>query len=231
MTAKDIRVVNIVTRDSMLNLKKLRCRMVEIDYRHKHRHLPGSLSALPIIADIYRTFDLDNDVFILSKGHSCSALYAVLEALGFKPDCTKVHPERDPANGVTMTAGSLGHGLPSAVGIAWAKQYQGKPGVVHVLLGGGECQEGTTWEALHLAARFRLSNLDIHIDHNSYQGSDPDLADCVDRIDELAWNSDIEIKVHFTRKGEGLKMFEDDPVKSVHLVSDDDYARFMEELA
>ncbi len=215
----------------MLDIKKLRRRMVEIDYRHKHRHLPGSLSALPIIADIYRTFDLENDVFILSKGHSCSALYAVLEALGFKPDCTKVHPERDPANGVTMTAGSLGHGLPSAVGIAWAKQYQGKPGVVHVLLGGGECQEGTTWEALHLAARFRLSNLDIHIDHNSYQGSDPDLADCVDRIDELAWNSDIEIKVHFTRKGEGLKMFEDDPVKSVHLVSADDYARFMEELA
>ncbi len=211
------------------DLQSLRRRMVEIDYRHKHRHLPGSLSALPIIADIYRTLDLENDVFILSKGHSCSALYAVLEALGFKPDCTKVHPERDPANGVTMTAGSLGHGLPTAVGIAWAKQHLGKPGVVHVLLGGGECQEGTTWEALLLAVRFRLTNLIVHIDHNRFQGSDPDLVDAVEVITRLKFGSSI--RIHRTRKGEGIKMFEDDPVKSVHLVSDDDYARFMEELA
>ncbi len=227
-------VVNIVTRDLLLDLKKLRRRMVEIDYRYKHRHLPGSLSALPIIIGIYLNLDLDNDVFILSKGHSCAALYAVLEALGFKPDCTKVHPERDPANGVTMTAGSLGHGLPTAVGIAWAKQYQGKPGIVHVLLGGGECQEGTTWEALHLVDRFQLENLRIHIDHNRFQGSDSDLYDCVESIMMLAWETlflgDM-ICVHETRKGEGIKMFEDDPVKSVHLVTDDDYARFMEELA
>ncbi len=203
--------------------------MVEIDYRYKHRHLPGSLSALPIIAGIYSTFDLENDVFILSKGHSCSALYAVLEALGFKPDCTKVHPERDPANGVTMTAGSLGHGLPTAVGIAWAKQYQGKPGIVHVLLGGGECQEGTTWEGLHLAARFKLKNLVIHIDHNGFQGSDSDLSDVVNAVAILTWGNRL-IRIHKTRFGDGLKMFEDGK-KSVHLVSDDDYARFMEELA
>ncbi len=211
------------------DIQSLRRRMVEIDYRHKHRHLPGSLSALAIIADIYRTFDLENDVFILSKGHSCSALYAVLEALGFKPDCTKVHPERDPANGVTMTAGSLGHGLPTAVGIAWAKQYQGKPGAVHVLLGGGECQEGTTWEGLLIAARFQLPNLIIHIDHNLYQGSDPDVIESVQIIERLKLPGSL--RIHFTRKGEGLKMFEDDPVKSVHLVTDDDYSRFMEELA
>ncbi len=176
--------------------------MVEIDYCYKHRHLPGSLSALPIIADIYRTLDLDNDVFILSKGHSCS--------------------------------GSLGHGLPTAVGIAWAKQYQGKPGIVHVLLGGGECQEGTTWEGLHLVDRFQLENLRIHIDHNRFQGSDSDLSDCVESIMMLSWETlflgDM-IRVHETRKGEGLKIFEDDPVKSVHLVTDEDYARFMEELA
>ncbi len=217
-------------KNRTFDLQALRRRMVEIDYRHKHRHLPGSLSALPIIADIYRTFDLENDVFILSKGHSCSALYAVLEALGFKPDCTKVHPERDPANGVTMTAGSLGHGLPTAVGIAWAKQYQGKPGIVHVLLGGGECQEGTTWEALHLARRFHLTNLTIHIDHNGYQGSDPDLISLCEILADIADRSDVRLTLHYTRKGEGLKMFEDDPVKSVHLVSPDDYARFMEEL-
>ncbi len=211
------------------DLQALRRRMVEIDYRYKHRHLPGSLSALPIIADIYRTLDLDNDVFILSKGHSCSALYAVLEAVGYKPDVSKVHPERDIAAGVVMTAGSLGHGLPTAVGIAWAKQYQGKPGIVHVLLGGGECQEGTTWEGLHLAARFKLNNLVVHVDHNGYQGSDADLIDVVELIESTKLG--FVMLLHHTRKGEGLKMFEDDPVKSVHLVTDDDYARFMEELA
>jgi len=57
--------------------KALMRRLVEIDYRHKHRHLPGSLSALPIIANIYENMGED-DVFILSKGHSCAALYAVL---------------------------------------------------------------------------------------------------------------------------------------------------------
>ncbi len=214
--------------DRHFDLRALRRRMVEIDYRHKHRHLPGSLSALPIIADIYRTFDLENDVFILSKGHSCSALYAVLEALGFKPDCTKVHPERDPANGVTMTAGSLGHGLPTAVGIAWAKQYMAHAGTVHVLLGGGECQEGTTWEALNLAIRFELNNLAVHIDDNDFQGSDHDLVDAVRVIDHSILGRNCFI--HKTRFGDGLKMFQDGK-KSVHLVSDDDYARFMEELA
>ena len=65
-----------------------------------------------------------DDVFILSKGHSCAALYAVLEAVGYHPNVALVHPERDPENGVTITAGSLGHGLPIGVGIAYAKKLQ-----------------------------------------------------------------------------------------------------------
>ncbi len=212
-----------------LDLTALRRRMVEIDYQYKHRHLPGSLSCLPIIDMIYRWFDFGNDVFILSKGHSCSALYAVLEALGFKPDCTKVHPERDPANGVTMTAGSLGHGLPTAIGIAWAKRFKGEPGVVHVLLGGGECQEGTTWEGFHLLDRFGLKNIVVHIDHNEYQGSDPDLSRCV-RFLELI-GSATWLKVHRTRKGEGINRFEANPMQSVHLVTESDFKELMEELA
>jgi len=78
--------------------KPLIRRMVEIDYQYKHRHLPGSLSAIYIIADIYAAMDQEHDIFILSKGHSCAALYAVLESYGKKPDVTLVHPERDVAN-------------------------------------------------------------------------------------------------------------------------------------
>ncbi len=202
-------------------------RMVEIDYRHKHRHLPGSLSALPIIQGIYEQMDLENDVFILSKGHSCAALYAVLEACGYSPDVSLVHPERDPKNGVTITAGSLGHGLPIAVGIAYAKKLYGDQGLVHVLMGDGECSEGSVWEAMHLAEVLKLEgNLYVHIDGNGYQGSDALITKASSRLDQI-----FPVIMHNFPKGYGIKMFEDNPIKSVHLVTDEDYASIMEEIA
>lgn len=208
------------------DLKSLMRRTVEIDYRGKHRHLPGSLSALPIIADIYEQMTAD-DVFILSKGHSCAALYAVLEAIGYHPDVSLVHPERDPANGVTITAGSLGHGLPIGVGIAYAKRLLNQPGFVHVLMGDGECHEGTTWEALLLAARLNLHpTLAVHVDCNGWQGSEAVLMDCIFLMRNI-----FPVAAHDTKKGAGIKMFEEHPEKSVHLVTDEDYAAIMKELA
>lgn len=211
------------------DLQELRRRMVEIDYRHKHRHLPGSLSALPIIAQIYEEMDLENDVFILSKGHSCAALYCVLEACGYKPDVSLVHPERDIASGVTMTAGSLGHGLPTAVGIAWAKRHMKQPGIVHVLFGDGECQEGSVYEALNLAARFNREAtipLIVHVDYNGYQGSEILASDSVMMLSKI-----FTMEIHFTRKGQGIARFEANPEKSVHLIADAEFAEIMEELA
>jgi len=206
--------------------KPLIRRMVEIDYRYKHRHLPGSLSAIRIIADIYAGMDLKQDIFILSKGHSCSALYAVLESYGMKPDVTLVHPERDEANGVQITAGSLGHGLPIGVGMAWAKKLRGEPGIVHVLLGDGESLEGTIWEGLHMAARLGLhDNLVVHLDDNGYQGSDATLVDCLPAMRAI-----YPIKTYGYKKGQGVKMFEAVPEQSVHLVTDAEYAAIMEEL-
>jgi len=204
--------------------KALIRRMVEIDYRHKHRHLPGSLSALPIIVSIYEKMTPD-DVFILSKGHSCSALYAVLEAIGYKPNVALVHPERDPENGVTITSGSLGHGLPIAVGMAYAKKLKGEPGVVHVLMGDGECQEGTTWESLLMAGRLKIADhLSVHVDFNNWQGSDAILMN-VGLIRAI-----YPIEGHYYEKGRGIKRFEQHPEKSVHLVTDQDYSEIMEEL-
>ena len=208
------------------NLTKLMRRMVEIDYRHKHRHLPGSLSALPIVVEIYSKMDLENDVFILSKGHSCSALYAVLEELGMKPNVSLVHPERDPANGVTMTSGSLGHGYPTAVGIAWAKKHQGKPGIVHVLLGDGECQEGSNYEAAQLAEMLQLHDrLKVHVDFNGFQGSEALVAKPI-----LPLGNIFPMELHFGHKGYGIRRFQGDPAKSVHLVTEQDFNEIMEEL-
>jgi transketolase N-terminal domain/subunit len=209
-----------------IDYKSLVRRMVEIDYRYKHRHLPGSLSAIYIIADIYAGMNFQQDIFILSKGHSCAALYAVLESYGLKPDVTLVHPERDAANGVQITAGSLGHGLPIGVGMAWAKKMRGEPGLVHVLMGDGECLEGTIWESLHIAARLGLQdNLIVHVDDNGYQGSDATLIDCRDAMRAI-----YPIKTYGSKKGRGIKMFEATPEKSVHLVTDAEFAAIMEEL-
>ncbi|MGB7195343.1 MAG: thiamine pyrophosphate-dependent enzyme [Collimonas pratensis] len=207
-------------------MKSLLKRTVEIDFSHRHRHLPGSLSCLPIIAGIYDGMNPD-DVFILSKGHSCAAWYAVLEALGYHPDCSKVHPERDPDNGVTITSGSLGHGLPIAVGIAYAKQLRNERGTVHVLMGDGECQEGTVWESLLMAARLELhANLVVHIDCNGWQGSDVVLVDFQRPLRAL-W----PVRMHFTKKGFGIKRFEEDPQKSTHLLTEQDYNEILEEIA
>jgi transketolase N-terminal domain/subunit len=208
------------------DMKSLLRRCVEIDYRYHHRHLPGSLSALPIIASIYEGMT-EHDVFILSKGHSCAALYAVLEATGKHPDVSLVHPERDEANGVTITAGSLGHGLPIGVGMAYAKKLRSDPGTVHVLMGDGECQEGTTWEALALARWLALEDgrLQVHVDYNGWQGSDP-----LRFFPLVPMESLFGVKAHMTKKGQGISMFEMCPEKSVHLLTDEDYATIMKEL-
>jgi transketolase N-terminal domain/subunit len=143
----------------------LRRRTVEIDHVYKHRHIPSSLGCLEILQAIYdRITSLD--VFILSKGHSAAAFYALLESKGLHPDVTHSHPERDWNNGIAATTGSLGHGLPMAVGLAMAMKYRRSQGKVYVLMGDAECQEGTTWEAINLANLWQLDNLHIYIDVN-----------------------------------------------------------------
>ena len=79
------------------------------------------------------------------------------------------HLELDEKNGVNCTTGSLGHGLPIATGMAFAKKKLKKEGKVYVLISDGECQEGTTWESLLIAAKHKLDNLIIIVDYNKIQ--------------------------------------------------------------
>ena len=81
------------------------------------------------------------------------------------------HPHLDLLNGVHWTTGSEGHGFPAGLGMAFAKKKKKEPGLVYVLMGDGECQEGTTWESLLLASHLKLDNLVIIIDYNKIQGS------------------------------------------------------------
>jgi transketolase N-terminal domain/subunit len=213
-------------RKDPLTYRSLLRRTVEIDFVHKHRHLgAGTLSALPIMAEVFE-YMAPPDTFILSKGHACAALYAILESRGFHPNVANVHPERDPNNGITITSGSLGHGLPIGLGIAFARSLSGHPGKVHVLMGDGECLEGTTWEAINLARRLNLhSRLKVHVDANGFQGSDRTLDSCAHRLLEMY----AGMTIYDYPPGYGVPLIEA-LGSGTHLVTLEEYREIMEGL-
>ncbi|MEG0616762.1 MAG: transketolase [Oscillospiraceae bacterium] len=162
--------------------------------RTRDSHIGGGFSSADILAVLYTQIlninkdnldDPNRDIFILSKGHIAATMYAVLANKGIIP---KEHLERhlvDGENyaghtrryvvpGIEASAGSLGHGLSVGMGMAYAKRMQGYNGTVYVLMGDGECNEGSVWEAAMLGARFNLGNLVFIVDRNRLQsyGSD-----------------------------------------------------------
>lgn len=122
----------------------------------------------------------DRDWLILSKGHGSLALYCALYRRGFfdrdcfmrfaKPgSCLGGEPCYPAVPGVECSTGSLGHGLGFAAGVAFAKKLDGRTEQVYCLVGDGECEEGSTWEALMFAARHGLDNLTVLVDCNGLQ--------------------------------------------------------------
>lgn len=151
----------------MIN-KELRKKLLKHVFEKKMTHVGSALSCLDTINYLYKNVMNQDDIFILSKGHGAIALYTVLEEHGKKPEWV-MHPEIDEKNGIYATTGSLGHGLPIAIGRAYARKLAGK-GRVFVLLGDGEMAEGSVWESLILANRLKLGNLFIFVDWNKYGG-------------------------------------------------------------
>jgi len=150
----------------------LKKRIIEISYAHKLSHLGSCLTAVDILAEIYEKKKL-NEPFILSQGHAGLALYVVLEkyanqdaeALFIKHG---VHPNRDPAHGIDCAAGSLGQGLPIALGMALADRSRN----VYCLVSDGECAEGSIWESLYIKDRQQVENLKIYFNMNGYSAYD-----------------------------------------------------------
>ncbi len=149
----------------MATIKELRNRILEVAFRDGMGHIPSALSILHLVKGVYDN-KTDDDLFILSKGHGCMALYAVLESKGLLSWETKLqgHPKRGGA--IMASTGSLGHGFPMAVGLALAKKIKGEKGRVYVLIGDGEANEGTTWESAMLASHHKLDNLTVIVDNN-----------------------------------------------------------------
>ncbi len=166
--------------------KPLRRDIVEMVVRGGNGHIPSAFSIVDIVSALYSEH-LDvrpqepewpgRDYFILSKGHGCVALYAVLRKAGFITEqdiegfCRQggilgEHPDMTKVPGVEASTGSLGHGLPFAVGIVLGLQIQKMTNKVFVLCGDGECHEGTIWEAAHVARNRHLGNLCVIVDWN-----------------------------------------------------------------
>ena len=152
-------------------------------------HPGGSLSVIDILATLYANFLRhdpqrpdwpDRDRVVLSKGHCCPALYAVLAREGYFPreelkglrrlsSPLQGHPDRLRLPGLEASTGSLGQGLSMALGMALAGKLDKKDYRVYAILGDGELQEGQCWEAFMAAPKFGLDNLAVIVDRNNGQ--------------------------------------------------------------
>ena len=148
--------------------KKLRQDTFNAFVEHGEAHLGGSFSMIEMLIALYEVVLKQEDKFILSKAHASFPLCLLLKKKGLNPSLT-THLEIDPKNGIHCTTGSLGHGLPIGTGMALARKLQSKPGKIYVMISDGECQEGTTWESLLIAAKHRLDNLVLVVDYNKIQ--------------------------------------------------------------
>jgi transketolase len=145
-------------------------------------HIGTSLSCLEILVDLYFRRMESDDVLVLSKGHAAGALYTTLSLSGRLPEADlstfykegtllAAHP---PYSGkiraIPFGTGSLGHGLGLACGIALSQRFTGKLFRVFAVLSDGDCNEGSTWEAVLFAAHQKLSSLTVVLDLNGIQG-------------------------------------------------------------
>lgn len=169
--------------------KRIRQHCVRMTGKVNASHVGGSLSAADLLAAVYGKalrFDpqqpdwQDRDRFIMSKGHACSALYAVLAESGYFPvkrletfyqngSALAGHVTHKNVPGVELSTGSLGHGLPVATGMAVAAKRDGRPSRIFCLISDGECDEGSVWEAALFAPHHKLDNLIVIVDYNKIQ--------------------------------------------------------------
>ena len=257
-----------------LTNKDLRRKIVDMVVTGGDGHIPSAFSIIDIVTLLYKKilkFDaknpewLDRDYFILSKGHGCLALYVNLHRHGFITDddiamfCKSggilgEHPDRTKVPGAEASTGSLGHGLGFAVGIAIGLKIQNLNNKVFVLVGDGECQEGTVWESANVACNRKLGNLCVIVDWNQSGMQLMPFDDMPKKWAAFGWNvylvdghSDDDIlevlnKIEFTTdgipsvivantiKGKGVPMLEGHGIWHHRIPNDQEYQKIMEVL-
>ena len=254
-----------------------RCRMhrrriLEVSQKVDALHVAPAFSCLEIV-DAVLNYGMEQpvggaDAFILSKGHGAMAHYVVLEDLGIL-DPAKVdrisqsgssiggHPDRG-VPGVIASTGSLGHGLPLALGIARGQREREVQGTVYVVMSDGELMEGSVWEALLLGPSLGIANVTVIIDHNGsisrgdIRNVQPNLLPVVPKLEAFGWDT-REIDGHDsvavveaisadrdgrpravvarTTKGKGVSYMENQPIWAYRSPSPDEYRQALSELS
>jgi len=168
---------------------KIRSEILNISHKSGHGHIPTSFSIIEMMTAVYQTMRHDpkhpdapdRDRFVLSKGHASLGFYCTLAGHGYF-DFKDVyafgafdsrfgcHPDRTKVPGAEASTGSLGHGIGLAVGMALGARIVGAPRRVYTLIGDGESNEGSVWEAIMVASNLKLANLTVLYDNNSSQG-------------------------------------------------------------
>jgi transketolase len=250
-----------------------RRRILDISQQVTALHVAPAFSCLEIVDAVYRGLmrgasPLDSpDTFLMSKGHGCMAQYVILEDFGVlsRADldayCTKAgllgaHPDYGNP-GIAASTGSLGHGMGMATGMAYAERLKGTDGRVYVVLSDGECQEGSTWEAMLMAANLKLDNLVAFVDLNDFSGLDrmsvahPAFHPLGSKAAAFGWET-VEVNGHDagaivgaalehargkplfvscrTVKGKGVSYMEHVPIWHYRSPNKDEYAKALAEL-
>jgi transketolase len=164
---------------------EIRRNILRVAKESGHGHIPTCFSIVEILDSLYSTMRHDprrpqweeRDVFILSKGHASLALYCALAEFGYFPvkdvftfgaflSAFGCHPDRTKVSGVELSTGSLGHGIGVAVGMALSLKIRDSSRRVFALIGDGESNEGTVWEAILVGVAQGLDNLTVIYDDN-----------------------------------------------------------------
>ncbi len=263
--------------DLISKSKDMRKQIFKIAYKSGGGHIGAAFSVIDILTTLYfgdvMSYDSSNpdmnerDKFILSKGHSCYALYAVLSEAGYfdknlldnvgKPGSLfGGHPKLHDIPGVEASTGALGHGLSFGIGIAYADKVDGLKNHVYVVLGDGECQEGSIWEGALSAPTLELDNLTVIVDHNKLQAME-ELENIVkmkpfgDKWKAFGWNV-LEVDGHDhmelrkallarvqkkptlivanTIKGKGVSFMEQKPIWHYRMPNPDELKILLDEL-
>jgi transketolase len=168
--------------------RQIRESILRISHHSGHGHIPTCFSIVEMLCAVYGTMRHDpknprwegRDILILSKGHAALGLYCTLAHFGYFPvenvyafgafgSDFGCHADRFKVPGVELSTGSLGHGIGVAVGMALGFKMSGSARRVYVIVGDGEANEGTIWEALMVAANMSLANLTVLFDNNRSQ--------------------------------------------------------------
>ncbi len=270
--------MSLVIKDLEELARKCRVEIVKMVYRAQAGHPGGSLSEVDLISALYANHMRvksndpdweDRDRFILSKGHASPGMYAVLAEMDFitKEDLQSYrvlggicqgHVDMKWCPGVDFSAGSLGMGLSFGLGCAISGRLKNSDRRIFVMLGDGEIQEGSVWEAAMAAKHHELGNLKVILDRNRIQNDDfceeqmrmfdiaakwksfgwtvkeidgHDMGQIVDGLDFLVTNNDNPvILIAHTIKGKGVSYMEDNPAFHGAAPNDEQYLIAMKEL-